>query len=91
MLKQYIRIYECTVLFHTGLGGHSDYYTGFTMTHMPNVSWLTTLAILSINSWSTCTYFVYFNSKKELNDDRFVNLNILVSWPEVAKEGFITT
>ena len=44
---------------------------------MPNVSWLPTLTILSINSWSTCTYFVYFKSKKELNYDRFVDLNIL--------------
>ena len=45
--------------------------------YMPNVSWLTTLTILSINSWSTCTCFVYFKSKKELNYDRFVDLNIL--------------
>ena len=44
---------------------------------MPNVSWLPTLTILSINSWRTCTYFVYFKSKKELNYDRFVDLNIL--------------
>ena len=44
---------------------------------MPNVSWLTTLTILSINSWNSCTYFVYFKSKKELNYDRFVDLNIL--------------
>ena len=44
---------------------------------MPNVSWLPTLTILSINSWSTCTYFVYFKSKKELNYDGFVDLNIL--------------
>ena len=44
---------------------------------MPNVCCLTTLTILSINSWSTCSYFVYFKSKKELNYDRFVDLNIL--------------
>ena len=44
---------------------------------MPNVSLSTTLTILFINSWSTCTYFVYFKSKKELNNDRFVDLNIL--------------
>ena len=43
---------------------------------MPNVYWLTTLNILSINSWSTCAYFVYFKSNKELNYDRFVDLNI---------------
>ena len=46
-----------------------------------NVSLLTTLTILYINSWSTRrpTYFdfVYFKSKEELNYDRFVNLNIL--------------
>ena len=29
------------------------------------------------NSWSTYTYFVYFKSKRELNYDRFVDLNIL--------------
>ena len=45
--------------------------------YMPNVSWLTTLTVLPINSWNTCTYFVYFKSKKELNYDRFVDLNIL--------------
>ena len=28
-------------------------------------------------SWSTCTYVVYFKSKKELNYDRFVETNIL--------------
>ena len=50
---------------------------------MPNVPWLTTLTILSINSWSTCTYFVYFKSKKELNYDRFVDLNILGAAPLV--------
>ena len=44
---------------------------------MPNVSLLTTLTILSINSWNTFTCFVYFKSKKELNYDRFVDLNIL--------------
>ena len=66
-------MYEYTVIFHTGPG--SDYYAGFAMTLMPNVSWLTTLNILSINSWSTCTHFVYFKLKKELNYDRFVDLN----------------
>ena len=44
---------------------------------MPNVSWLTTLTILSINSWGTCTYFVYFKLKKELNYDRLVDLELL--------------
>ena len=39
LLKQYIRIYESTVSFHTDPGGHSDYYSGFTMAlYMPNVS-----------------------------------------------------
>ena len=45
--------------------------------YMPNVSWLTTLTILSTNSTGTCTYFVYFKSMKELNYDRFADLNIL--------------
>ena len=29
-----------------------------------------------IKSWNTCTYVVYFKSKKELNYDRFVDPNI---------------
>ena len=33
--------------------------------------------IFYIKSWNTCTYGVYFESKKELNDDRFVDSNIL--------------
>ena len=33
--------------------------------------------IFYIKSWNTCTYGVYFKSKKELNDDRFVDSNIL--------------
>ena len=45
--------------------------------YMPNVSLLTTLTILSINSWNTCTYFVYLKSKKKLNYDRLGDLNIL--------------
>ena len=32
LLKQLIRIYESTVIFHTDPDGHSDYYAGFTMT-----------------------------------------------------------
>ena len=30
-----------------------------------------------MKSWSTCTYVVYFKSKKELNYDGFVDLNKL--------------
>ena len=79
LLKQKIRIYKSTVIFHTGPGGHSEYYAGLPWHYMPNFSWLPTLTILSINFWSTCTYFVYYKSKKELNYDRFVDLNILVA------------
>ena len=32
LLKHYVRIHESNVIFHTGPGGHSDYYAGFTMT-----------------------------------------------------------
>ena len=32
--------------------------------------------ILSISDLVTCTYFVYFKSAKELNYNRFVDLNI---------------
>ena len=45
---------------------------------MPNVFRLTTLTILSINSWSTCIYLVYFKSKKELYYDGFVDLYIQI-------------
>ena len=44
--------------------------------YMPNVFRLTTLIILSLNSWNLCTHFVYFKSKKERNYDTFVDLNI---------------
>ena len=35
------------------------------------------MAFFYINFLHTCTYFVYFKSKKELNYDRFVDPNIL--------------
>ena len=48
------------------------------MTNAPLLPMLTIkIDILDIKSWNTCSYFVYFKSKKELNYDRFVDPNIL--------------
>ena len=36
-----------------------------------------TMLTIKFKSWTTCTYFVYFMSKKELDYDRFADLNML--------------
>ena len=48
---------------------------------MSNISWFShtdnEIEVFYFKSWNICTYSVYFNSKKELNYNRFVDLNIL--------------
>ena len=50
--------------------------------HIYNVSWFShtdnEIEVFYIKSWNTCTYSVYFKSKKELNYNRFVDPNKLV-------------
>ena len=47
---------------------------------MSNISWFNhtdnKIEVVYIKSLNTCTYSVYFKSKKELNYNRFVDLNV---------------
>ena len=48
---------------------------------MSNISWFShtdnEIEVFYVKSRNTCTYYVYFKSKKELNYNRFVDPNIL--------------
>ena len=47
---------------------------------MSNISWFShtdnEIAVFYVKSWNICTYSVYFRLKKELDYNRFIDLNI---------------